>query len=116
MHSLSGFEASHMPEAMMGMEAKKAMKFSVAVMLLLTPMVLVVELVTSFGLKEREFNRESESAREKRVASDEKMWVRGFGVFRTFCRAFLVSHFYHIFLGFTLTLLLYLLVLAQKVS
>lgn len=96
MHSLSGFEASHMPEAMMGMEAKKAMKFSVAVMLLLTPMVLVVELVTSFGLKERE--RESESAREKRVASDEKMWVRGFGVFWTFCRAFLISHllFYHI--------------------
>ena len=51
MHSLSGFEASHMPAAMMGMEARKAMKFSIAVMLLLTPMV--IELVTSFGLKER---------------------------------------------------------------
>ena len=100
MHSLSGFEASHMPEAMMGMEARKAMKFRAAVMLLLTPMV-VVDLVTGFGLKDREREREilkeREGAREKRVASDEKMGVRGFGVFRTFCSAFLVSHLF--FLG-----------------
>ena len=37
MHSLSGLEASHKPVPIMGIEAKRAMKFSTAVMLLLTP-------------------------------------------------------------------------------
>ena len=39
MHSLSGFEASQIPAAIMGMEQRKAMKFRTAVTLLLTPMV-----------------------------------------------------------------------------
>ena len=37
MHSLSGFDASQIPEAMMGIEARMAMKLSIAVRLLLTP-------------------------------------------------------------------------------
>lgn len=40
MHSLSGFDANHMPEAIMGIDANRAMKFSTAVMLLLTPISL----------------------------------------------------------------------------
>lgn len=36
-HSLSGLEASHSPEAIMGMEHRRAMKFNIAVMLLLNP-------------------------------------------------------------------------------
>jgi len=37
MHSLSGFDASQIPEAMIGIEANIAMMFRTAVMLLLTP-------------------------------------------------------------------------------
>ena len=42
MHSLSGLEASQTPEAIIGMEERKAMKFRTDVMLLLTAMVMVV--------------------------------------------------------------------------
>jgi hypothetical protein len=41
MHSLSGFDANQMPEDMIGIEANIAMKFRTAVMLLLTPIVVV---------------------------------------------------------------------------
>lgn len=41
-HSLSGFEASQMPEAMMGIEHMMATKFSTAVMLLLTPIIPIL--------------------------------------------------------------------------
>ncbi|KAF2293364.1 hypothetical protein GH714_001014 [Hevea brasiliensis] len=40
MHSLSGLEASQVPEAIMGIEQRKATKFRTAVMLLATPMVV----------------------------------------------------------------------------
>lgn len=40
MHSLSGLEASQMPEAIMGIEQRKATKFRSAVMLLATPMAV----------------------------------------------------------------------------
>lgn len=40
MHWLSGFEASHMPEAIIGIEDSVAMKFRIAVMLLLTAILV----------------------------------------------------------------------------
>ncbi|KAF9680464.1 hypothetical protein SADUNF_Sadunf06G0123800 [Salix dunnii] len=40
MHSLSGLEASQMPEAIIGIEQRKAMKFRKAVMLLATPIAI----------------------------------------------------------------------------
>lgn len=56
-----------MPETIMGMEAKRAMKLSIAVMLLLTPMI------------------------KKKVGETEERVVRcvGFGTLDVFCVAFL---------------------------
>lgn len=50
MHSLSGLDASQMPEAMMGTEESMAMKLRSAVMLLLTPMGIGKKVVNQFLL------------------------------------------------------------------
>ena len=62
MHPLSAFEANHTPEAMMGIEQRKATKFSTAVMLLASPMAV------------------EESARE------ERQWASGCGERSWRCR------------------------------
>lgn len=54
-HSLSGLEASQIPEAIMGIEQRSATKFKMAVMLLLTAMVVpVMVVVVSMKFKLRE--------------------------------------------------------------